>query len=435
MVANFKSHIELTFPFLKETKLLLACSGGLDSVVLSYLLRELNFDFALAHCNFNLRGDESNQDMEFVAKLAVQLKVAFYSKSFDTKNEMQQRGGSVQMVARDLRYEWFQELLNGNHYKYILTAHHADDALETFLINLSRGTGIDGLTGIPHQNKKIIRPLLPFSQSEIVQYASSNDIKWREDSSNASTKYLRNQIRHKIVPEFKKTNANFLNTFLSTQDKLLDSSLILDDVKVKLQKDLFLKEDDKIKISIEKLNELRPLRAYLHLLFNEFGFTAWKDVQHLLEASSGKQIVSKDFRLLKDRKYLFLTAIRNVNSKSYLISTLETSTEIPLNLKIEEVSRLSETDKNILYPDMEKLKLPLLLRKWKNGDYFYPLGMNGKKKLSKYFKDEKVNLLAKNEQWLLCTDENIVWVIGKRADERFKVTPKTKRIVKITWQK
>ncbi|MFD2586698.1 tRNA lysidine(34) synthetase TilS [Croceitalea marina] len=433
MLANFKSHIELTFPFLKETKLLLACSGGLDSVVLSYLLRELNFDFALVHCNFNLRGDESNQDMEFVEKLAVQLMVPFYSKSFDTEYEMQQRGGSVQMVARNLRYEWFQDLLKTEGYEYVITAHHADDALETFLINLSRGTGIDGLTGIPHQNEKIIRPLLPFSQSEIVQYASSNEIKWREDSSNASTKYLRNQIRHKIVPELKETNTNFLNNFLSTQDKLLDSSSILDDVKVKLQKDLFLKEDDKIKVHIEKLNKLRPLRAYLHLLFNEFGFTAWKDVQHLLQASSGKEIVSEDFRLLKDRKHLFLTPIRNEDLKSYLIPSFANSTEIPLKLEIEEVSSLSETGKNILYADMEKLKLPLLLRKWKNGDYFYPLGMNGKKKLSKYFKDEKVNLLAKNEQWLLSSNENIVWVIGRRADERFKVTPKTKRIVKITW--
>jgi tRNA(Ile)-lysidine synthase len=434
VLADFKSHIENEFPFLKEVELLIACSGGMDSVVLSDLLNKLEYNFALAHCNFTLRGNESDKDEQFVTQFSKNLDVKLHSVRFDTKKEIEERGGSTQMVARDLRYEWFQELLEINTYEYILTAHHADDGLETFIINLSRGTGLDGLTGIPQINGKIVRPLLAFSREDILAYAEANKLSWREDSSNADTKYLRNEIRKEIIPKLKGLNPNFLSNFLSTQTRLKASTGILENTKKELQTKLFIEKGSSIRISIEQLLLLEPLDSYLYLLFQEYGFTAWKDVLDLLQASSGKEVRSNTHRLIKNREDLLLVSILDKIDAEFYISKDKESIKNPLELSIEKVKEITEVNKNTLYADIEKLNYPLMLRKWRKGDYFYPLGMSGKKKLSKYFKDEKVDIVAKDEQWMLCSNEQIVWVLGRRADERFKVTPSTKQIVKITWQ-
>lgn len=435
MLENFKSHIENNFSFLQNSNLLVACSGGLDSIVLSWLMHKLDYNIALAHCNFNLRDKESNEDEIFVAAFAKDLNIPFYVKSFDTKKVAKTNGGSIQMVARDLRYKWFNKLLADNNYDYVLTGHHADDSLETFLINLSRGTGIDGLTGIPLQNNNVIRPLLKFPRAGILAFAKANKISWREDSSNTETKYLRNQIRQKLVPELKNLNSNFLNNFLNSQEKLRNSSLILDNTKKELQASLFVAEDNIIKISIERLQKLKPVESFLYLLFNEYGFKAWNDILNLLQAKSGKEVSSSTYRLVKDREQLLLVPISDVEKEKYFITKDDKNVKTPLKLEVEVVSAITDTHKDILYLDMEKLIFPLMLRKWCNGDYFYPLGMQGKKKLSKFFKDEKVSIIAKEEQWLIVNKDEIAWVIGRRADERYKVTPSTKKILKITWHR
>ena len=401
-------------------------------MVLAHLSAAANLDIALAHCNFNLRGKESDGDEGFIRELANELGVQVYVKSFDTKQYAETHRGSVQMAARELRYQWFDELLKTKGYDYVLTAHHADDSLETFLINLSRGTGIDGLSGIPEVNEKVVRPLLPFSQEEILGYANSENIKWREDSSNASTKYLRNKIRHQIVPILKELHPTFLPNFLNTQNHLHQTNDLAINHLNELKSKLFKPEDGAIKINIEELEQLQPLESYLYGLFKDYGFKEWNDVKDLLTAMSGKQVISKTHLLLKDRDCLFLSEIKNRVSQTYPVYINGTSSESPIKLKLEEVEALHKQGENVVFLDKEKLNFPLVLRNWEKGDYFYPFGMKGKKKLSKFFKDEKMDVISKEKQWLLCSDNEIVWVVGKRADERFKVEDSTQQIIKIT---
>lgn len=433
MFEPFKNHIETQLPNLFDSKLLVACSGGLDSTVLVQLTHQLGLDIAIAHCNFNLRGKESKADEAFVKDLASRLGLHFHSKSFDTNSELQKRGGSIQMVTRDLRYEWFETVLQSEGYDNVLTAHHLDDSLETFLINLSRGTGIDGLTGIPSQNQNVIRPMLPFSRIDIFDYAKTHKMKWREDSSNVEDKYLRNKIRHDIVPRLKELHPNFLGNFKSTQRRLRGTAAILENTKHELQSKLFKPKKGQLRIAIAELQKFDPLKEYLYLLFGDFGFTEWDDLAHLLHAMSGKRVISKTHILVKDRDDLILSELTVPNNESYLLKKGQDKLEVPIKLKIENVETMGSLSDNVLYVDKETLNYPLKLRKWENGDYFYPLGMKGKKKLSKFFKDEKIDRIAKESQWLLCSDDGIIWVVGRRADDRFKVRESTKDIIKITW--
>ncbi|WP_420601961.1 tRNA lysidine(34) synthetase TilS [Flagellimonas sp.] len=432
MLERFKTHIQNNFSFLKGKRLLLACSGGLDSVVLAHLSVRSDLDVTLVHCNFNLRGEESDGDELFVRNLANDLKTEIEVKSFNTQEQVQFGKGSIQMVARKLRYHWFNELMDNKGFDYVLTAHHADDSLETFLINLSRGTGLDGLTGIPAQNDKVVRPLLSFSRNQISAYAHKENLKWREDSSNQDDKYLRNKIRLEIVPRLKELHPTFLENFKQTQSHLHQTGTIVAQYIAQLKKDLFKREGDRFKINIGHLLELQPVEAYLYQLFKPYGFTEWNDVKQLLTAMSGKEVHSKTHRLLKDREHLFLSKMELGNKETYLISEENSSIETPVPLQIEEVKSIDEALKNVVFLDKEKLNYPLILRNWEKGDYFYPFGMRGKKKLSKFFKDEKMDVLSKEKQWLLCSGNDIVWVMGKRQDERFKVDDSTKTILKIT---
>ncbi|SNZ00119.1 tRNA(Ile)-lysidine synthase [Flagellimonas pacifica] len=432
MLERFKTHIQNNFSFLMGKRLLLACSGGLDSVVLAHLSVWSDLDVTLAHCNFNLRGEESDGDELFVRNLADELKTEVEVKPFNTQEQVQLGKGSVQMVARKLRYHWFNELMDDKGFDYILTAHHTDDNLETFLINLSRGTGLDGLSGIPAQNDKVIRLLLNFSRNEILDYAQKEKIKWRDDSSNQDNKYLRNKIRLEIVPQLKELHPTFLENFKQTQTYLHQTSAIVEQHIEALKKSLFKREGDRFEINIERLRELQPVEAYLYQLFNTYGFTEWGDVKQLLTAMSGKEVHSKTHRLLKDREYLILSKMELDNKETYFVSEKKCNVETPVPLKMDEVKTIGETSKNTIFLDKEKLNYPLILRNWEKGDYFYPFGMQGKKKISKFFKDEKMDVLSKEKQWLLCSGNNIVWVIGKRLDERFKVDDSTKTILKIT---
>lgn len=438
MLKAFKNHIKQQLPFLKESKLLIAISGGVDSVVLTHLCKEAKLEFALAHCNFNLRGNESDADESFVLQLAEDLDIEVFIQNFDTESFAKNEKLSIQLAARQLRYDWFFELSGQLNFDYILTAHHADDNLETFLINLSRGTGLEGLKGIPEVNQNIVRPLLSFSRDDIEDYAKTNHLKWREDSSNASTKYLRNKLRHDVIPVLKDINPDFLANFQNTLAHLNDSSTIVEDeVDSFLNKAIVAIEDSQISYKISEFEALNNPKAYLFEIFKDYGFTQWKDIKNLLTAQSGKLVFSKTHQLLKDRDYLILSEISSKENNE-TVTILEDQNEIKLPngiLCIESVEEIGKTDKSTIYIDKKTLKYPLTVRHWEKGDYFYPLGMQGKKKLSKFFKDEKLSLLDKQKTLLLCSDHQVVWVINHRADNRFKLTKQTQDILKIKYQK
>lgn len=431
MLSKFQKQLSENLPFLKEKKLLLAISGGIDSVVLAYLLKQLNYDISLAHCNFKLRGSESDEDENFIRNFASENNFNLYATSFDTESFAKDNKLSIQVAARKLRYIWFHQLLQENNLDYILTAHHLDDNLETFLINFTRGTGLEGLTGIPVQNDKIIRPLLTFSREEIVEFASENKIEWREDSSNASDKYLRNKLRHEVVPILKSLNPSFLNSFQDTLKHLGQAKSLAEDASVLVYKQVVTEKNGQKFFRLFDLKRLPNYEAYLFEWLQPFGFTAWKDISNLTEAQSGKFILSEKYRLSKDRDFLILEEIPKEDSTLYEIEA-DAEISIPIKLKTETVSEAEKrTNPTEIYVDKETLKFPLYIRKWREGDYFCPAGIDGKKKVSKYFKDEKMSLSDKENTWLLLSEDQIVWIIGKRQDKRFKIKNTTNQLLKI----
>lgn len=433
MLNSFQNHINSKFSFLKESKVLIAVSGGVDSVILVHICHKLNLKFALAHCNFNLRGKESDADEGFVLQLADDLNLEVFIESFDTELFAQESKLSIQMAARKLRYDWFQELSDQLHFDYILTAHHADDNLETFLINLTRGTGLEGLTGIPEINGKFVRPLLPFSREMIESYAKENRINWREDASNASTKYVRNKLRHDVIPILKEINPSLLQSFQNTLNNLQGSSAIVDDsIEALFVKEIIKLTPTGFELQISEIKKFHNPKAYLFRFLNNYGFTEWDNIVNLLDAQSGKHVYSSTHRLIKDRDFLLLSEITADERTS--IRILETDNKVKTALGMlyfETVDSLSKTESQTIVVDKQTLKYPLSVRKWQEGDVFFPLGMTGKKKLSKYFKDEKYSMLDKENAWLLCSGNEIIWIVGKRADDRFKVTEATKQILKI----
>ena len=428
----FYRHLQTQFPFLENKKLLLAVSGGLDSMVLLHLLQQLPYTIAIAHCNFQLRGIESFEDQSFVQNYALQHQIPFYYTQFDTQAFANDYKLSTQVAARELRYDWFYEQLELHQFDFVLTAHHADDNLETFLINLSRGTGLDGLSGIPAQNDAVLRPLLPFSRAAIEEYAKANNLQWREDSSNASDKYLRNQIRHHLVPMLKELNPDFLKAFGMTQEYLQQAQELVADAASMVYQQVAREEEDTIYFDLKQLLRLPNYASYLYQWLKEYGFSAWDDIYNLVDSQSGKQVFSSEYRLLKDRDFFILSPIQEPEKELYFIEKNQDKVKIPLKLQFCKVADINKADSSAIFVDESKLAYPLVLRKWEEGDFFYPLGMKGKsKKVSKFFKDEKMALLDKENTWLLCSNEAIVWVIGMRADERFKVENITNTILKI----
>ena len=433
MLQKFQNHLLHNFQFLSGKKILLATSGGKDSMVMLHLFQQLDYKIGIAHCNFQLREMESFEDQNFVQEYATANDIPVFITQFDTKAFAEDYKVSTQVAARELRYNWFYELLETEKFDYILTAHHADDNLETFLINLSRGTGLEGLTGIPEQNDRVVRPLLAFSQEEMEEYAKLNNIQWREDSSNASDKYLRNKIRHHLVPTLKELNPNFLSSFHKTQTYLQEAQVMVEDASIMIYQQVAKQEEDTIYFDLKKLKKLPNYKSYLHQWLKEFGFSAWDDIYDLVESQSGKYVFSPEYRLLKDRDSLILSPINFVNEKEeYAIDENQKEVNIPLNLTFCKVADISLTTNSAIFVDADKLQFPLVLRHWNEGDSFQPFGMNGKsKKVSKLFKDEKLSLLEKENSWLLCSNEDIVWIIGLRQDERFRIENTTKNILKI----
>lgn len=447
MKAELKEHIDKNLPFLNHKKLLIAISGGIDSVVLTRLMKKLNFDISLAHCNFTLRGKESNKDEQFVIDLGEKMQVPTYTIKFETEKYANEKGLSTQMAARELRYNWFDNICKEQQIDYLITAHHKDDVLETFLINLTRGTGLDGLTSIPEINGNIVRPLLPFTQNEILVYAAKNKLQWREDKSNSSIKYVRNKIRHKVIPILKELNPSLLETFYQTLNNLKASQQIVKDRIQNVNDKVSTVHKTETHFDILKLKKLSDPKIYLYELLKNYGFTEWDDVTNLLDAQSGKQVFSKTHRLVKDRDCLILSKISKSPKTPFTEIHKGTSQiSVPINLTFETINipfdnknhqqkiieELVLNSPQTITIDADKITFPLTLRKWQKGDFFYPIGLQGKKKVSKFFKDEKMSILEKENVWLLCSNNDIIWVIGQRLDERFKVTESTCSILKVT---
>jgi len=431
----FKQTVREEYPFLCNSRLLVAVSGGVDSVVLAHLCKLSKMDFSLAHCNFNLRGEESDEDETFVKELAEELQVPFFTQSFNTLKFAENAGISIQMAARELRYNWFEELSSSQQFDYTLTAHHANDNLETFLINLIRGTGPEGLLGIKDQ-QHIIRPLLMFSRVEIEQFANSKNLKWREDSSNASDKYMRNRIRHHMVPLMQELNPQLLDSFAKTQQHLNNSMELVEDYMSLLYPKIVSRDVYGYALDIAFLKKIPNSKQVLYQLLKSFGFSNWDDVHGLLDAQTGKTVLSNTHRLIKDRERLLLTEIQDETvGKEYQVEKEEEFVMIPQfgTLHFTRVSSFEKTGSNSIFVPVRKLKFPLLIRKWKEGDHFVPFGMKGKKKLSDYFKDEKFSLPQKEQIWLLFSGEDLVWIISERADNRFAVEKNDDDILKISF--
>ncbi len=433
MFQKFKNHIDTNFSFLQDKQLLVATSGGMDSMVLVHLFQKLKFNIALAHCNFQLRNSESDADEKFVNSYAEQNKMPCYTKKFDTINYSETHKLSTQVAARNLRYNWFKEILEQENFDYVITAHHADDVAETFVINLSRGTGLDGLTGIPSQNGNVIRPMLPFSRKEIEKYASENSLQWREDSSNASDKYIRNKIRHHIIPVFNEINDSFLQSFQNTLDHLNQQKSLVDDAVLLVYEKVVLEEKKQLKINISALLQYKNYKAYLYQWLHNYGFTAWNDVYDLVQSQTGKRIESENYILLKNRDYLLLSQRKSTDFETIVINSVTENTNFPLNFSICNFSDISNQNKNIIFVEESKLQFPLIIRKWNEGDFFYPAGMQGQKKVSKYFKDEKFTLFQKQDAFILESNNQIVWIIGHRADERYRPENTNQNIIQITY--
>ncbi|KKK47159.1 hypothetical protein LCGC14_3158010, partial [marine sediment metagenome] len=313
------------------------------------------------------------------------------------------------------------------------TAHHANDALETFLINLSRGSGIDGLQGIPEQNGPILRPLLPFSREQIADYAEKNNIQWREDASNNTDHYLRNHFRHHAVPELLKAAPNLLNAFSTSLKHLQSSSALVEDYISFIYPKVVTQTFDGFRLNIEQLKQLPHTAAVLYELLKNFGFTAWDDIYELLNAQSGKIVSSSTHRLVKDRDFLLLTLLQNQKTPPVLVHEDDNMLNLDeFVLRMEYVEKADDFDPKSAVFDVEQLNFPLTVRNWEEGDYFYPFGMQGKKKLSKYFKDEKFSILDKEKTKVLCNGNEIIWVMGHRSDERYRVPEGSKKLLKFT---
>ncbi|MBS1762511.1 MAG: tRNA lysidine(34) synthetase TilS [Bacteroidetes bacterium] len=424
--------------FRKNDSVLIAVSGGVDSVVLCNLLWENNFKFCIAHCNFKLRGTESDNDALFVKTLSEKFKVPFYYIEFETEEYALNNKISIQLAARQLRYKWFDEILENpvNGINKIVTAHHADDNIETILMNLAKGTGIAGLRGMLPAGK-ISRPLLFAAKNDLLDYANSNNISWREDSSNSSDKYSRNFFRHNITPLFEKVYPSFTKNMIANAKRMRDTELIFFKSIERIKRRLLFYQNSEIHIPVEGLKKIEGYETILFEIIKDFGFTApsLPAVVKLLDSESGRYIQSVSHRILKNRNWLIINELSENNDNNILLESVPCLVKFSgKNLKISSIERSAdfELSSDSEFINADNLVYPLILRKWKNGDYFYPLGMPKKKKVSKFLTDLKLSLLDKENTWVLESDKKIIWVVGLRIDDRFKIKTTNKSILRLT---
>lgn len=440
MLEQLQEYVEQHALFSPADPILLAVSGGVDSMVMAELFHRAGYNFAIAHCNFGLRGAESNQDEVFVASMADVYKVPFFVKHFKTREYAGFNKISVQMAARTLRYEWFEELLLTEGYNSIATAHHLDDQIETFFINVLRGTGITGLHGILPSRINIVHPLMFAFRRKIEDFASDEAIAFREDSSNRTTKYVRNKIRHDLIPLLGDINPEFRKTITATIDRIRDAELILRNHLKQLSNNLIKVDDGLTRINIDDLIHLQPVDLYLYELLHPYSFNraVCAEIAQALTDIPGKQFYSPTHRLLKDRHCLIITETGQEESDSSTETNIdEAVNEItkPIHLKFSSLTNSDEFQipktGNIALLNASKLNYPLKLRKWREGDAFVPYGMNHNKKLSDYFIDNKFSIVEKENAWLLLSGNTIVWLVGHRIANPFRITNDTEEILRI----
>lgn len=440
---RFHEHVVERALWNKSDQLLVACSGGLDSVALAQLLHRTGHTFAILHCNFNLRGEESARDEAFVRQMASSLGVELMVKSFDTSAEIEKLGKGVQETARILRYRWFEEVVHqrsqpGKH-TFILTAHHADDLAETLAMNFFRGTGIAGLHGIAEKHGTILRPLLFLRRVEIAEYATASMFRWVEDSSNLEEHYTRNLFRNNIFPEIEQVFPSAKENLIENAKRFAEIELIYRQRIDQLKSGLLQQVNGHIGIPINKLKQLPAIDTVMYEIFNEFGFSASQvpEIKKLFNAISGKFVQSSTHRILRNRAWLLIDRLEKKDNTIIIVE--ESSTEIIadgfiLSFADAASSVIPDAHSDHAYIDHRFIQYPLILRKWKNGDYFYPLGMNKKKKVARFLTDLKLSKLQKENQWVIESNKKILWVIGRRIDDRVKVVQDTKRIMIIKFQ-
>ena len=414
----------------KTSNILLALSGGVDSMVLLDLFMKTGFSFSIAHCNFCLRGKESDEDEAFIRLFSDRNSIHLYVKSFDTNAYAKENKISIQMAARSLRYKWFQSIKKKYTFCYIATAHHYTDSVETVLINLIRGTGISGLHGI-NNLPELIRPLLPFSKQEIVNYATKNTIDYREDSSNKDDKYVRNKVRSKIIPIMQEINPNVIKSIGSTVMRLRDVEVIYNQFILAKKSSIISKTQNEYRINIDMLIKEPSSKQILYELISDFGFFDIDSVFNALSSKSGKEFFNADFYMIKDRSNLIISDHIN-NNREIVSDKIKILKQHKLQFEVTKMNNYScsikQANLKLMHIDYDKLQFPLLIRPWQKGDSFIPLGMNGVKKVSDYFIDNKFSLIKKKKARLLISNNQIVCIIGERLDDRFKLVQESKKI-------
>jgi tRNA(Ile)-lysidine synthase len=433
MINEFKKFISENNIIKPGDRILLTVSGGIDSMVMAHLFHQQDYNVGIAHCNFSLRGGESNKDEELVRQFASNHNIPFYATRFETKSFAKKNRLSVQMAARDLRYNWFEEIRMKNGYDLIAVAHNLNDNIETLLINLTRGTGLTGMTGMKPVSNRIIRPLLFATRQDILTYRDQHKIIFREDRSNADTIYTRNKIRHLVIPVLKEINPSIETTLNETAERFSGLNEIVSEYITQLKERISEEKDQFIIFNISQLKTFLHNKTVLFELFKPYGITnaLLIDLIKVIEGKTGGQIITDSHRIIKNRKEIIVSGEEIHEDILYTIKNAQEFCIFPgissaRNVRITDTYEIP-SDPHAACIDSQKVKFPVTIRKWKVGDYFYPLGMKQKKKLSDYFIDKKYSRFDKENIFILESDEKIVWIIGDRIDDRFKITGSTKK--------
>ena len=435
MITRFLNFIYSDISLKKDDKVLIAVSGGIDSMVMLHLFFKAGIKSGITHCNFCLRGEESDKDEELVKNIAARYSMPFYSKRFNTREYAESKGYSVQMAARELRYSWFEEIRSNNGYDYIATGHNLNDNIETVLINFIRGTGIAGLAGIKPVNGRIIRPVLFADREEITKYCHENKIPFREDRTNAETKYVRNKLRHNVIPMLHEINPSIVTTLSENAGRMSDAYELIRHLVASLKAEIVREDADKISIKISKLQKWSGNSVFLHELFRTLGITdiPLKELRSVIKGTTGSMVLTRKKKIIKNRNELLICPYSPAKNEPYIIENPCDFASVPFieNVEIIEMSEEVKfsSEKSTAYLDFDRINFPLVIRRWEKGDYFYPFGMNHRKKLSDFFTDSKMSLIDKENIYVMLSAGDIAWVVGARTDNRFRITESTSRVL------